>query len=85
MERKGKKFQCKFSAPAATLRAMSPEVLDMIAQETGSKAIGKLLEGPITSIDRIKDIDWDFSWDFSWDYSTGSEIIQPQIQPAERK
>ncbi len=85
MEKKGKTFQSKFSAPAATLRAMSSDVLEIIAEETGSKAISKLLEGPITKIDLVKDIEWDFSWDFSWDYSTGAEVIQPQIQTSKRK
>lgn len=85
MEKKGKIFRSKFSATAATLRAMSPEVLEMIAEETGSKAISVLLEGPITRIDKVKDIEWDFSWDFSWDYSTGAEVIQPQIQTSKRK
>ncbi len=85
MDKKGKVFQSRFKAPAATLRAMSPKVLDMIAEETGSKAIGMILEGPINKIDEIKDIEWDFSWDFSWDYSTGADIMQDQIQTQKRK
>lgn len=83
---RGRTFRSSLRAPVQTLVALGPDVVEALAAETGSRAVGGILSAGIARAKERPHIepagfDWDFSWDFSWDYSSSDPEL-PNESPA---